>query len=264
MAMAIAAAMAGSRIESQQQRAKLDIAFTIIFCALCRAAHARRRLILSLCQRMGCAIMNSRQLTAALGLCASILTLSACGSAEPPATPPLAGARIGGPIALTDQNGQPFTDAALSGRYRLIYFGYSFCPDVCPVDLNWLMLGLRQFERQHPDRAAQIQPIFITVDPGRDTPEVVRNFVAQFHPRLIGLTGSDTDIARVAAQFLVRYERVDGSTPDAYLVSHTQLAYLMGPSGEPIALIPTDQINTPDVNEGSPDLVASQLAAWVR
>lgn len=208
--------------------------------------------------------MNIIQFTAALMLCASALALPGCTAAEPPESPPLAGARIGGPIALTDQNGQPFSDSTLEGRYRLVYFGYSYCPDVCPVDLNWLMLGLKQFERLHPERAARVQPIFITVDPARDTPDVVRAFVAQFHPRLIGLTGSEADITRVAGQYLVRFRKEDASSSDAYIVSHTQLAYLMGPSGEPVALIPTDQINTPDVNEGSPDLVAAELAAWVR
>ncbi len=208
--------------------------------------------------------MNRASFTACLFACASTLMLAGCNSPAAMEAPPLAGARIGGSIALTDHNGQQFGDANLAGKYRLIYFGYSFCPDVCPVDLNWLMLGLKQFERQDAGRAARIQPIFVTIDPGRDTSEVLHNFVGQFHPRLVGLTGSEAQIKAVADNFLVSYARQPGSRPDAYLVAHTQLAYLMGPSGEPLALIPIDQISTPDVNEGAPGLVAAELSRWVR
>ena len=195
--------------------------------------------------------------------CASLLLVSACGSG-PATPPPLAGAQIGGPFTLTDMNGRTVTDRSFAGRYTLVYFGYSFCPDVCPVDLNWLMLGFKQFERMHPGRAARVQPLFITVDPERDTPEVVARFVRQFHPRLIGLTGTPEQIATVAREYLVTYQKRPGSTPGSYLVAHTQLAYLMGPDGKPVALIPVDNIATPNVNEGSPDRVAAELARWVR
>ena len=228
----------------------------------------RAMLILLLCSAKGFPDMNNAMnkhlFTACLIGSASLLALMGCSAAQTPQQPPLAGARLGGSITLTDQNGQRFSDTGLAGRYRLIYFGYSFCPDVCPVDLNWLMLGLRQFERLDPARAARVQPIFITVDPARDTPQVLGSFVAQFHPRLIGLTGSEAEISDVAAKYLVQYERQPGSRADAYIVSHTQLAYLMGPAGEPLALIPVDNIATADVNEGAPDLVAAELARWVR
>lgn len=213
---------------------------------------------------MGGCMMNIRLFTATCLACASALTLTACDSPQSTQAPPLAGARIGGPIALVDQNGRAFSDASLRGRYRLVYFGYSFCPDVCPVDLNWLMLGLKRFEAQDPARAARIQPLFVTLDPERDTPAVLGPFVGQFHPRLIGLTGTRAQIADVAARFLVTYSKQPGSTPDAYLIAHTQLAYLMGPAGEPIALIPVDDISTDAVNEGAPELVAAELARWVR
>ena len=207
--------------------------------------------------------MNVRLPIARAIACASLLVIAGCGSgpAEPP---PLAGAAIGGPFSLTDMNGRTVTDRSFAGRYTLVYFGYSFCPDVCPVDLNWLMLGLKQFERQHPDRAARVQPLFVTVDPERDTPAVVGRFVRQFHPRLIGLTGTPEQIAAVAREYLVTYQKRAGSSPDAYLVAHTQLAYLMGPDGKPVALIPVDNIATPAVNEGSPDRVAAELSRWVR
>lgn len=198
-------------------------------------------------------------------LLAAMPLLSACNEApQPVEEAPLAGARIGGPFTLTDMNGVATTETRFAGQYRLVYFGYSFCPDVCPVDLNWLMLGLKQFERQDAERAARIQPLFVTVDPDRDTADVLKSYVPQFHPRLLGLTGTAEQIAAMARGYAVTYAKQPGSSPDAYLVSHSQLAYLMGPDGAPIALIPVDDIRTSDVNEGSPDKVAAELARWVR
>lgn len=177
--------------------------------------------------------------------------------------PPLTGARIGGPFTLTGGDGKRHASSEFAGRYTLVYFGYSYCPDVCPVDLLHLMNGLKLFERQDPARAAKVQPLFITVDPERDTPDAVAKFAAQFHPRLLGLTGTPDEIARVAKAYLVSYRKVPGTTPDSYLMAHTQLAYLMGPDGQPVALIPTDDVRSPG-NEGDPKLVAAELAKWVK
>ena len=196
---------------------------------------------------------------------ATLLALAACGpAASIVEEPPLTGARIGGAFSLVDTTGRTVTDRDFAGTYRLIYFGYSFCPDVCPVDLNYLMLGLKQFERQDAPRAARIQPIFVSVDPERDTPAVLADYVPQFHPRLIGLTGSVDQVKAMADAWLVQSSKQPGSAPDAYLVAHTNIAYLMGPQGEPLAIIPVDDIRTEGVNEGSPDLVAAELARWVR
>ena len=211
--------------------------------------------------------MNRSPLTARPLVLASIMlagaALTGCSGAPPREPAPLEGAAIGGSFTLTDQTGRTVSDSVFNGRYRLVYFGYSFCPDVCPVDLNWLMLGLKQFERMHPDLGAKIAPILITVDPERDTPEVLANYVRQFHPRLTGLTGTPEQIADVARKFAVAYQKQPGATPGSYLVSHVQIAYLLGPDGKPIALIPVDQIATQDVNEGTPDKVAAELARWV-
>jgi protein SCO1 len=203
----------------------------------------------------------SSPLRASLTLGAALL-LAACAP-QAPAEPPLKGARIGGPFALTDQNGRAVTDRDFAGQYRLIYFGYSFCPDVCPVDLQKLMQGLSRFEKSDPQRGAKIAPLFITIDPARDTAAALGSFVARYHPRLKGLTGSDAAIAQAAKAFLVTYKKQPGSAPDRYLMAHTQLAYLMGPQGEPIALLPIDDITTP-ADEGAPDLVAADLDRWVR
>lgn len=208
--------------------------------------------------------MNLPSFSARILVSATLLAVAACGS---PATvtqePPLAGARIGGAFSLVDTAGRTVTDGDFTGKYRLIYFGYSFCPDVCPVDLNYLMLGLKQFERQDPARAAMVQPLFVSVDPDRDTPQVLAGYVPQFHPRLIGLTGSAAQVKAAADAWLVQYSKQPGSAPDAYLVAHTNIAYLMGPQGQPLAIIPVDDIRTDGVNEGSPDLVAAELAEWV-
>ena len=197
---------------------------------------------------------------------AAVLLLSACDSApDQPSlsTAPLAGATIGGDFTLTDQDGKKRTYAEFDGNYRIVYFGYTNCPDICTPDVQNIMAGLKTFEKDQPALAAKIQPIFITVDPQRDTPAVLKQFTSAFHPRLIGLTGSEADIAATAKKFAVYHARVEGSRPDAYLMSHSQQPYLMAPDGKPLAILPADQPKT-DANEGAPALVTAELAKWVR
>jgi len=201
------------------------------------------------------------RLGASLSLFAAML-LAACSPAVLE-EPPLKGATIGGPFALTDQRGRAVADKDFAGQYRLMYFGFSFCPDVCPVDLQKLMQGLAQFEKADAQRGAQVAPIFITIDPARDTPTTLAPYVARYHPRLLGLTGSDDAVAAAAKAFLISYKKLEGSAPDRYLMAHRQLAFLMGPQGEPIALLPIDDPSTP-ADEGAADLVAADLDRWVR
>ena len=182
------------------------------------------------------------------------LVLGACSSSSS-APPPLEGASMGGPFTLTDQNGRRVSDRDFAGKYRLVYFGYTFCPDVCPVDMQVIGAGLRRFEAEDSARAARVQPIFISVDPARDTPPVLRQFVAAFHPRMIGLTGSETEIAQVAREYRIFYERGDAGAGGGYMVNHTRMAVLYGPEGQPIAMIPHDQ---------GPEAVAAELGRWVR
>jgi protein SCO1 len=181
--------------------------------------------------------------------------LGACGQAAPAEDPPLKGARLGGAFSLTDQNGRRVTDRSWPGKYTLIYFGYTFCPDVCPVDMRVIGAGLRRFEESDPTRGAKVQPIFISVDPGRDTPPVLREFVAHFHPRLVGLTGTPDEVARAARAFGIPYMRRDGATPGSYLMDHGRNAVLYDPAGQPLAMIPYDH---------GPEGAASELARWVR
>lgn len=176
---------------------------------------------------------------------------------------PLAGARIGGPFTLTDEDGKPRKWDDFAGRYRLVYFGYTYCPDVCPVDLQKMMAGLARFEKADPARAARIQPLFITVDPGRDTPAVIKTYTAAFHPRLLGLTGTPEQIAAVARAFVVVYGREGKGAATDYLVSHSRTPFLFAPDGAPIALVPVDEPGT-DGDEGSVEAVAAFLGQWVK
>ena len=203
--------------------------------------------------------------TPLFALCA-LLFIAACnsGPAQPPLSEaPLAGASIGGDFLLTDQNGKKRSFKEFDGAYRIVYFGYTNCPDICTPDMQNLMAGLKAFEKKNPELGARVQPIFITVDPTRDTSAVLKQFVSAFHPRAIGLTGTDAEIAEVAKKFAIYSSRVEGSSPESYLMSHSQTPYLMGPKGEPLALMPADVPNT-DANEGAPDLVVAELTKWVR
>lgn len=185
---------------------------------------------------------------------ALLLGLVLGGCQSEPGPPPLAGASIGGPFTLTSHEGRRVSDTDFTGKYRLVYFGFSYCPDVCPVDLQAIGAGLRQFEGSDPERAAKVQPLFITTDPARDTPQVLRDYVAAFHPRLIGLTGTEEEIAQTAREFGVFYSK-SGDDPETYLVNHSRMAMLFGPEGEPIAIVPHDQ---------GPEGVAAELDRWVR
>jgi protein SCO1/2 len=183
-----------------------------------------------------------------------LLLLAACGQSGPDKAP-LEGAKMGGAFALTGEDGKTVHDTDFRGKYRLVYFGYTFCPDVCPVDVQKLMLGLKLFEKQDPARGAKIQPLFITVDPERDTPAAIASFTNAFHPRLMGLTGSPAAIAEVAKVYGVYYQKSPGTTPGTYLVDHSRSTTLYGPEGAPIAFIPEN---------GSPDQIARELGRWVK
>jgi protein SCO1 len=210
--------------------------------------------------------MNKKIAISKLILLASSLALTAC-DAPPKQLPldqaPLAGAAIGGPFTLTDQDGKTRSNSEWANGYQMVYFGYTNCPDICTPDTQNLMAGLKLFEQSEPKLAAKIQPLFITVDPVRDTPKLLAQFVRAFHPRLIGLTGSEQQMAEVAKSYAVYFNRVEGSRPDAYLMAHSQTPYLMGPGNTPLALLPVDNPET-DINEGSPQAVVAELTKWVR
>lgn len=200
------------------------------------------------------------------------LLLSACNApgggnsntmAAAPAETDLRGARIGGPFTLTDQDGKARSWAEFSGQYRIVYFGYTYCPDVCPLDLQRVAQGLKLFEKKAPERAAKVQPIFISVDPERDTPETIKIYVAAFHPRLIGLTGTPDQIAAVAKQFVTVYTKERPKSAGVYIVNHTRTPGLFAPDGAPLIMLPVDDIRTSQA-EGTPQEIADALDRWVK
>jgi protein SCO1/2 len=150
----------------------------------------------------------------------------------------LAGSSLGGAFALTNQDGKPVTDKDFTGQYRLMYFGYTFCPDVCPNDVGYISRGLADFEKAQADRGARVTPMFVTVDPQRDDVAAMKAFVSAFHPRLVGLTGSPAAIDAARKAYGIYAKKVATSDPDNYLVDHFAVIYLFGPDGEPIAFLP--------------------------
>jgi protein SCO1/2 len=181
------------------------------------------------------------------------LGLAACGKAPPPEAPPLQGARVGGPFTLVDQDGRQVSDRDFAGNYRIVYFGFTYCPDVCPVDLQKIGQAMRVLEAKDPELAARVQPLFISVDPERDTPEVMKKYVAAFHPRIIGLTGTPAQVAAAAKAYAVYYSKRSDPGASDYLVDHMRATFLMGPEGQPLALLP---------HEGTPDAIAAEIERW--
>jgi len=139
---------------------------------------------------------------------------------------------VGGPFSLTDQNLNPVTEAAFKGKLMLVYFGYTFCPDVCPTALTEMGNAI---EALGP-AGDKVAPVFVTVDPARDTPEHLKEYLAYFHPRFVGLTGTAAQVAAAAKAYRVYYAKAKtdaASASDAldYLMDHTSIIYLMGPEG---------------------------------
>lgn len=139
-------------------------------------------------------------------------------------------AEIGGDFVLTDQNGNQFSSAQLRGRPSLIYFGFTFCPDICPTSLQKLTAVIDTLDRYKID----VTPIFITIDPKRDTVASLKQYLAHFHKKIIGLTGSEEAIKEAADKFKVYYAIAPGSNPKGndYLLDHTSMVYLMDKNGE--------------------------------
>ena len=159
-----------------------------------------------------------------------------------------------GRFILTDHNGTIFTERDMQGKYALIFFGYTNCPDVCPASLTILTLALKRLETQ----ADKIVPYFITVDPQRDTAKVLNDYVKYFDKRIVGLTGSEQMIKRVVDQFKAKYQKVENENeqdPLLYAMDHTASLYLMAPDGRFI---------TKFAHGISPDVLADELAAIIR
>lgn len=201
--------------------------------------------------------MNRRAMTKPFAIIAAFLlplALAACNNLGPAEKPPLEGAAIGGAFTLTDEDGKERHWSDFDGSYRIVYFGYTFCPDVCPTDVAVLSQALIRFEKASPELAKQVQPLFISIDPARDTPAILKEFTAAFHPRFLGLTGTPAQTEEVAKRFAIFYGKGE-ETAGGYLMNHSNAAYLFDRKGQPLALLPMDK---------GPQAVEAELAKWVK
>ncbi len=144
---------------------------------------------------------------------------------------------FGGPFELTDHTGRAVTEKDFSGQWRLMYFGFTFCPAICPTELAKMTEVLNALG----EKGEQITPIFITIDPERDTQKIMADYVSLFHPRLIGLTGTPDQIAEIAKAYKVYYAKVDDPTLSEYTMDHSSYIYLIDPQDNLHALYKIDQ-----------------------
>ncbi|MCF6444643.1 SCO family protein [Nereida sp. MMG025] len=158
----------------------------------------------------------------------------------------VAGDKIGGPFELVNAQGQTVTDADVITQPSLLYFGYTFCPDVCPLDVARNVEAIDILAEQ----GTQVQPVFISIDPGRDTPEVVGDFASNMHPKMVGLTGSEDQVAAASQTYRTFYQKQEGD-PDYYLVNHSTMSYLV---------LPEEGFVQVFSRELRPDQMAEQLA----
>ena len=162
-------------------------------------------------------------------------------------TQSVSGTNIGGPFSLTDQHGKPFTEKNLMGHYSLVYFGFTFCPAICPTELQRINVILKNLG----PAGEKILPVFITIDPARDTQKAMGAYVAQFNPRLIGLTGTQVQVDEALKAYKVYARKVQDPNVSDYTMDHSTYLYLIGPNGK------IDQFFGPDAK-------ASEIADKIR
>lgn len=155
-------------------------------------------------------------------------------------------------FSLVDHTGKPVTDEDFEGKWQLVFFGFTYCPDICPTTLNDMSMVLEELG----DEAEQVQPLFISVDSERDTPEVMADYVANFDPRIVGLTGSPEQIKQAAQAFRVYYAKVEqDGAPGGYTMDHQAFVYLMNPEGDYAThFSPSDE----------PAAIADEIRAYLR
>ena len=171
---------------------------------------------------------------------AALAALALAAAAPPPPSPLPLDKLFGGPFALTDHNGRAVTDETFRGRFALLYFGYTFCPDLCPTNLLTMAEAL---EALGPERSELVQPLFVTVDPQRDGLPMLRDYMAHFGPRFLALRGTPAETRAVLKAWRVHRRKVpaeSGADADDYLVDHATLTFLMGPDGRFRTLFPHD------------------------
>jgi protein SCO1/2 len=139
---------------------------------------------------------------------------------------------LGGPFRLTDHTGRAVTEADFAGRFMLVYFGFTYCPDVCPTELGIVAAAMDALGEQ----ASRVTPVLITIDPERDTPAALADYVSRFHPAMVGLTGSPEQVAAAARAYRVFYAKVQRPDMTEYTMDHSSFIYLVGPDGRVRAL----------------------------
>ncbi|EFH09711.1 SCO1/SenC [Pseudoroseomonas cervicalis ATCC 49957] len=163
------------------------------------------------------------------------------------------GVTLGGPFSLVNQEGRAVTQADFQGQLMVAYFGFTFCPDVCPTELGNIASAM---ELLTPEQQARVTPAFFTIDPERDTPEQMKLYVGNFHPRMVGLTGTPEQVAETARRFRVYYNKVQRPEMSEYLMDHSSYIYLIGRDGRVVTLLRPN--SSP---EAIAEAVRGQLAA---
>jgi protein SCO1/2 len=184
-------------------------------------------------------------------LIAALLAALAGGPAAADSGPPIS---FGGPFALVDQDGRARSDTDFAGRYLLVFFGYTHCPNTCPTGLATMAAALDRLGAA----GETVQPLFISVDPARDTPAQLKAYVGNFHPRLIGLTGTEQAVAAAARAYRVHRRKVvlaDSTGPGDYLVDHSSLTFLIAPDGNWLTLFP---------HGTDPEFMAAAIGRYLR
>lgn len=182
--------------------------------------------------------MAARRAVRAAAAALAALCLAAAAPPPPQKPPPLE-ALFGGPFELTDHNGRAVTDGTFRGRFTLLYFGYTFCPDLCPTNL----LTMAEAVEALGPEGGRVQPLFVTVDPERDDPATLRDYMAHFGPRFLGLRGTPAQTRALLKAWRIHRRKVPagaGADADDYLVDHATLTFLMGPDGRFRTLFPHD------------------------
>jgi protein SCO1/2 len=171
---------------------------------------------------------------AAVALCATLAAASEDEAARLAAELASGAAAVGSDFSLRDAQGRQRSLADFRGKVVLVYFGYTFCPDVCPTDLLQIARALRSLGKAE----AEVVPIFITLDPERDTPRLVGQYVKAFHPRIVGLRGSQAETRRVARAFKVYYERATPPGSSGYVINHAAFTFVLDRDGRYLSYLP--------------------------
>ena len=172
---------------------------------------------------------SRRRLIVAIGVLGLALVLGLISLFKTTPTPGSGAALVGGPFTMVNHLGETVTEKTYAGKHMLVFFGFTYCPDICPTELQVMTAALQQLGSD----ADKIVPILVSVDPARDTPETLKSYVENFSPALQGLTGSPEQVAAMAKAYRVFYVRVENAkSPQDYTMDHSSIIYLMGPDGQ--------------------------------